>query len=273
LQAEAIPTLVRAIPAVPNRQTRDRLAEALDRLVGANPGYLVDLLSAEDPMLAAEAARIVARIGLREAEPDLVELSKRPEDVTRQAAIEALAILGSAVGAEALATALSDPGKDIRMAAVKAIVAVRPDGAATLLAGIVDRSDLSDRAQGEQMAFMRAYGTLAGDEAVPLLEKRLNGRKWWGGRRAPLTRACAARALGVVGTPAAQSALQKAASDRAAPVKSAVRVALRAIDSDSDERVKVAMLSEEPEEDLVEDPLELDMDIDLDDESGKGGPS
>jgi len=273
LQSEAIPTLVRAIPAVPNRQTRDRLAEALDRLVGANPGYLVDLLSAEDPMLAAEAARIVARIGLREAEPDLVELSKRPEDVTRQAAIEALAILGSAVGAEALATALSDPGKDIRMAAVKAIVAVRPDGAATLLAGIVDRSDLSDRAQGEQMAFMRAYGTIAGDEAVPLLEKLLNGRKWWGGRRAPLTRACAARALGVVGTPAAQSALQKAASDRAAPVKSAVRVALRAIDSDSDQRVKVAMLSEEPEEDLVEDPLELDMDIDLDDESGKGGPS
>ena len=156
LQAEAIPTLVRAIPAVPNRQTRDRLAEALDRLVGANPGYLVDLLSAEDPMLAAEAARIVGRIGLREAEPDLVELSKRPEDVTRQAAIEALAILGSAAGAEALATALSDPGKDIRMAAVKAIEAVRPEGAARLLAGIVDRSEKLDRDPGEQMAFMRA---------------------------------------------------------------------------------------------------------------------
>ncbi|MGB5527517.1 MAG: HEAT repeat domain-containing protein, partial [Gemmatimonadota bacterium] len=156
LQAEAIPTLVRAIPAVPNRQTRDRLAEALDRLVEANPGYVVDLLSAEDPMLAAEAARIVGRIGLREAEPDLVELSKRPEDVTRQAAIEALAILGSAVGAEALATALSDPEKNIRMAAVKAIEAVRPERAAGLLAGIVDRSDKSDRDQGEQMAFMRA---------------------------------------------------------------------------------------------------------------------
>jgi len=273
LQAEAIPTLVRAIPAVPNRQTRDRLAEALDRLVGANPGYLVDLLSAEDPMLAAEAARIVGRIGLREAEPDLVELSKRPEDVTRQAAIEALAILGSAVGAEALATALSDPGKDIRMAAVKAIEAVRPEGAAGLLAGIVDRSDKSDRDQGEQMAFMRAYATIAGDEAVPLLARLLNGRKWWGGRRAPSTRTCAARALGVVGSPAARTALQKAASDRAAPVKSAVRVALRAVDSDSDERVAVGELPDEPEENLVTDPLELDMSIDIDDEDGKEGSS
>ena len=273
LQAEAIPTLVRAIPAVPNRQTRDRLAEALDRLVGANPGYLVDLLSAEDPMLAAEAARIVGRIGLREAEPDLVELSKRPEDVTRQAAIEALAILGSAVGAEALATALSDPGKDIRMAAVKAIEAVRPEGAAGLLAGIVDRSDKSDRDQGEQMAFMRAYATIAGDEAVPLLARLLNGRKWWGGQRAPSTRTCAARALGVVGSPAARTALQKAASDRAAPVKSAVRVALRAVDSDSDERGAVGELPDEPEENLVTDPLELDMSIDIDDEDGKEGSS
>ena len=273
LQAEAIPTLVRAIPAVPNRQTRDRLAEALDRLVGANPGYLVDLLSAEDPMLAAEAARIVGRIGLREAEPDLVELSKRPEDVTRQAAIEALAILGSAVGAEALATALSDPGKDIRMAAVKAIEAVRPEGAAGLLAGIVDRADQSDRDQGEQMAFMKAYATIAGDEAVPLLARLLNGRKWWGGRRPPSTRTCAARALGVVGSPAARTALQKAASDRAAPVKSAVRVALRAVDSDSDERVAVGELPDEPEENLVTDPLELDMSIDIDDEDGKEGSS
>ncbi len=273
LQAEAIPTLVRAIPAVPNRQTRDRLAEALDRLVEANPGYVVDLLSAEDPMLAAEAARIVGRIGLREAEPDLVELSKRPEDVTRQAAIEALAILGSAVGAEALATALSDPEKNIRMAAVKAIEAVRPEGAAGLLAGIVDRSDKSDRDQGEQMAFMRAYAAIAGDEAVPLLARLLNGRKWWGGQRAPSTRTCAARALGVVGSPAARTALQKAASDRAAPVKSAVRVALRAMDSDSDERMAVGELPDEAGEDPVTDALELDMNIDIDDEDGKEGSS
>ena len=268
LQAEAIPTLVRAIPAVPNRQTRDRLTEALDRLVSSNPGYVVDLLSAEDPMLAAEAARIVGRLGLREAEPDLVALSKRPEDVTRQAAIEALAILGSAVGAEALATALSDPGKDIRMAAVKAIVAVRADGAASLLTDIIS-SDISDRDPGEQMAFMRAYATLGGDQSVPLLGKLLNGRKWWGGRRAPLTRACAARALGVIGSPAALSVLQKAAADRAAPVKSAVRVALRAADADSDERIEAAMLTEEKEKDVVEDPLELD----IDDVSGKEGSS
>jgi HEAT repeat protein len=270
LQAEAIPTLVRAIPAVPNRQTRDRLAEALDRLVASNPGYVVDLLSAEDPMLAAEAARIVGRIGLLEAEPFLVELSNRPEDVTRQAAIEALAILGSSVGAGVLSTALSDPQKDIRMTAVKAIVAVRPEGASALLAEIIGKSDIGDRDQGEQMAFMRSYAVLAGDEAVPLLSVILNGRKWWGGRRAPVTRACAARALGVVGSPAAKSALAKSASDKAAPVKSAVRVALKNLDADSDERLEAA-LPEEDDRELVADPLDLDMEID--DKTGMEGAS
>jgi HEAT repeat protein len=271
LQAEAIPTLVRAIPAVPSRQTRDSLSEALDRLVSANPGYVVDLLSAEDPMLAAEAARIVGRLGLTEAEPDLIELSKRPEDVTRQAAIEALAILGSAVGAEALATALSDPGKDIRVAAVNAIVAVRPDGAAALIGEIVSGSDLRDRDQGEQMSFLRAYATLAGDEAIPLLGRLLNGRKWWGGRQAPALRACAARALAVVGTPAARASLQKAAADKAAPVKSAVRVALKSMDADSDERMEVGTLPDENGRETVEDPVELTLDVE--DTGGKGGAS
>lgn len=270
LQAEAIPTLVRAIPAVPNRQTRDRLADALDRLVSSNPGYVVDLLSAEDPMLAAEAARIVGRLGLTDAEPYLIELSRRPEDITRQAAIEALAILGSDVGAEALTTALSDSGKDIRMAAVNAIAAVRPEGAGSLLAGIIS-SKLGDRDQGEQMAFLRAYAAIERDASVPLLAKLLNGRKWWGGRHPSTLRGCAARALGVVGTPGARKALEKAAGDKTATVKGAVRVALRYIDTDSDERLMAA--GGEPPMHPVQDPVDLNLDSEPGEAADREGAS
>ena len=270
LQAEAIPTLVRALPAVPNRQTRDRLAAALDRLVSANSGYVVDLLSAEDPMLAAEAARIVGRLGLTDAEPYLIELSKRPEDITRQAAIEALAILGSAAGAEALTEALSDSGKDIRMAAVNAMAAVRPEGAGPLLANIIS-SDLGDRDQGEQMAFLRAYAAIERDAAVPLLAKVLNGRKWWGGRHPSTLRGCAARALGVVGTPEARKALERAADDKTAAVKGAVRVALRYIDTDSDERLMAA--GGEPPIEPVKDPVDLDLDFAPGDAADREGTS
>jgi len=248
---------VRAIPAVPDRGTRDLLAEALDRLVGAKPGYVEDLLAAEDPMLAAEAARIVGRIGLTEAEADLVELSKRPEEVTRQAAIEALAALGSDAGAQVLARALTDPGKEIRMAAVQAVQAVRPAGLEQLLGRIID-SEVPGRDQAEQMAFLRTYATLAGEDAVPRLSRILNGRRWWGGRRPPTLRACAARALALVGSSGARAALEKAADDRAAAVKSSVRVSLKAIDADSDQRLAVASPEQaEPAVEPISDPVQL----------------
>jgi hypothetical protein len=68
----------------------------------------------------------------------------------------------------------------------------------------------------------------------------------------------------VVGTPTARTALEKASGDRAAAVKSAVRVALRAIDSDSDERLIVAVALDELEGNEVEDPVELDMNVEID---------
>ena len=68
----------------------------------------------------------------------------------------------------------------------------------------------------------------------------LNGRRWWGAKRSSILRSNAARALGVVGTDRARVELEKAASDRKAPVKVAVRSALRSLDEDSDERMRVA---------------------------------
>ena len=112
---------------------------------------------------------------------------------------------------------------------------------------------------------------MAGDDAIPLLGRLLNGRKWWGGRQAPALRACAARALAVIGTPAARVALQKAAADKAAPVKSAVRVALKSMDSDEDERLQVGALPDEDEGETVEDPVELT--VDVEDAGDKGGAS
>lgn len=232
LQAEAIPTLVRAIPAIKGSPTRQRLAEALDRLVAAHPEHITGLLAAHDPVLAAEAARIVGRLQVREAEPALVELARRPEQVTRQAAIEALAALGSLAGSEALAVALTDTSREVRLAALAAITRLRPEGVESLLRNCISSKQMDNRDQAEQMTFFKAFATLAGEGGVTALDRALNGRRWWGGRRSPALRASAARALGFIDSPAARAALRKAEGDRAAPVQSAVRVALRALDAE-----------------------------------------
>jgi HEAT repeat protein len=233
LQAEAIPTLVRAIPAMPGTAAREQLGEALDRLVSAHPQHITQLLVAEDPVLAAEAARIVGRLGIQEAETALVELAGRPGQLTRQAAIEALAAIGSLAGVEALAAALEDESRDVRLAAVQAILVLKPKGADQILRKWVTSPQIANRDQSEQVALFKAYATVGGEGAVSALDKLLNGRRWWGGRRSPTLRASAARALGFSETEEARQVLLKAQKEGSTAVQSAVRVALRSFDSGS----------------------------------------
>ncbi len=231
LQAEAIPILVRAVPSLQATEMQDHLSDALDRLVSTHPDSILALVRAEDPMLAAEAARIVARLRIKNAEPALTELSKRPESVVRLAALEALASLESATGVRALFEAMSDPDREIRTAATDAIARIRPPGAAEVLQQRLRAGAARNYDDMEQMSFLKTCVAVCGDTIVVDLSKILNGRRWWGGRRPPTFRASAARALGLVGTDEARRELQKSAGDKTASVNSAVRAALRDLES------------------------------------------
>ena len=231
LQAEAIPILVRAVPSLQATEMQDHLSDALDRLVSAHPDSILTLLRAEDPMLAAEAARIVARLRIGKAESALTELSQRPETVVRLAALEALASLESATGVKALFTAMGDPDREIRTAATDAIERIRPPGAAEELQHRLRAGAVRGYDDVEQMNFLKTCVAVCGDTIVAELSQILNGRRWWGSRRPPAFRASAARALGLVGTDEARRELQKSAGDKTASVNSAVRAALRDLES------------------------------------------
>ena len=77
------------------------------------------------------------------------------------------------------------------------------------------------------MAYFEAYGALAGEPGVEPLDALLNGRTFWRRRQAPEIRACAARALGIIGSEGALEALRRAERDRDVMVRSAIAKALR----------------------------------------------
>jgi HEAT repeat protein len=77
------------------------------------------------------------------------------------------------------------------------------------------------------MAFFETYGLLCGDNGVPMLAEILNTRRILGGREDGELRACAAMALGKIGTDTAMRALQKALADRDVMVRNAVSRAVR----------------------------------------------
>jgi HEAT repeat protein len=234
LQAEAIPTLVRALPAISDPVLRARVEEALDRLILRFPLHVTRLLDAEDPMLSAEAAGIVSRLGLSGAVEGLIKAAQRPEAIARRAAIEALSHIDSEEANRAVTAALDDSDETVRVAAVTAAALRHGPEAADAIRRAIGSRGFATRDAGEQMAFLKSLVALSGDAAVETLSELLNGRHWWFLRHAPSLRASAARALAIVGTPAAVEALREAENDRTAAVAHAVRVSLRHIGDDPD---------------------------------------
>ncbi|MEJ2481957.1 MAG: HEAT repeat domain-containing protein [Gemmatimonadota bacterium] len=230
LQAEAIPILVRAVPSLEGTELREPLSDALNRLVSNHPDSIRPLLRAEDPMLVAEAARIVARLQIGDAEGILTELLSRPETVVRLGALEALASLESPVGIRALFEALDDVDREIRFAAIDAIRRIRPPGAEPELKRRLKVGALTKLDDTEQMHFLKGCVAVCGDSIIAELSKALNGRRWWGGRHPVPLRASAARALGLTGSTEARTALERSSGARDPAVASAVRAALRQIE-------------------------------------------
>ena len=79
----------------------------------------------------------------------------------------------------------------------------------------------------EKMAFFDAFGALAGDGGVAMMDGMLNARGFVGFKETSDLRACAAHALGRIGTGAARRAMQRSAETTDIVVRSAVSRALR----------------------------------------------
>src|SRR5262249_52318485 len=93
--------------------------------------------------------------------------------------------------------------------------------------GVVTSRALRDADLTEKMAFFEGYGSLCGDAGVSQLDSLLNGKGFLGRREDPEIRACAAIALGRVGSARAIDALRKASGEKDVIVRNAVMRALR----------------------------------------------
>ncbi|HEX2204352.1 MAG TPA: HEAT repeat domain-containing protein, partial [Longimicrobium sp.] len=169
------------------------------------------------------------RLRVTTAATEVARLLRRPEASLRVVAIETLAELRSPTASEALEAALDDGEREVRIAAAKALSSLRYTPARAKLEAAIDSKRLREADLTERIAFFEAYGGLVGAEAVPLLDRVLNGKNWLGRREAPEMRACAALALGRVRHPAAERALGAAAADPDPVVRSAVGRALKAV--------------------------------------------
>ena len=228
LRATALATVLAWISRTANARVRALLETAAARLAASNTAELVRLISSRERDVANEAIRRAAAMRSAAAVAPLGKLLGEGDAAIRLAAVVALGEIGSPGAMQALERAIDDADRDVRIAAARALAARVHRSALPRVDAAIKGRALRDADLTEKMAFFEAYGALCGESGVPVLDALLNGRGFLGRREDGEIRACAAMALGRIGSPAATGVLQRAAVDeKDVIVRNAVNKGLR----------------------------------------------
>ncbi len=228
LRPTALETVFAFTPRSHNRELCELLENAADRLAASHTSELVRLINVADPVVAQEAIQRAAAMKTAAAVPALGQVISTSADPSmRLAAVLALADIGSPGALQVLEKCVEDAERDVRVASVRALGSRSYRPALPRVEKALRGKPLRETNLTEKMAFFEAYGALAGDAGVELLDVALNGKGTFGKREEPEFRACAAMALGRINTRRARESLEKAAGDKDAVVKNAVTRATR----------------------------------------------
>jgi hypothetical protein len=228
LRASALGTVFGWLTQITNPKLRPLLEIAAERLAQSNTAELVRLISSGDGDVAMEAVRRAGGLKTAAAVPALARVLGEPFRDLRVAAVTALVEIGTPGAMQSLEKALDDVDRDVRLAAVKALTVKAYKPALARATQLLKARELKDLDRTERVAIFELFGSVCGDGGVPLLDELLNGKGGLFNRKEdPDIRACAALALGKVGTQRSQAALQKAMGEKDVIVRTAVNRSLK----------------------------------------------
>jgi HEAT repeat protein len=159
--------------------------------------------------------------------PGLGEVIRRGSPELRLAAVTALAAIATPGALAHLERGLEDDERNVRLAAVRVFTERGYRNALRRVEAVVTGKEVREMDLTEKLAFFEAYGAIAGPGGVASMRSLLLPQGLLRRKAPPQVRACAALALGRIGTPEARAALEEAASDKDLIVRNAVNNALR----------------------------------------------
>lgn len=227
LRASALGTIFEWLGRVSVPDVRRLLEGAADRLAATNTAELVRLIGSPEREVCRQAVRRAGALKASAAVSTLARLASGSDPELRLLAVQAMGEIASPGALQQLERAVEDADRDVRVAAAKALASRVHRAALPRLEAIITGKRLQEADLTEKMAFFEAYGAVCGDPGVARLDGILNGRGFLGKREGPELRACAAMALGRIGSGAALEALQRAGGDKEVLVRNAVSKALR----------------------------------------------
>ena len=227
LQPRALETILSWIGRSNNPQLKMLLELAATRLASTHGAELIRLIGSDDEAVVLEAIKRAAALKSPAAVPALGKMLSVGEPEMRVAAVIALTEIGSPGAMQMLERAVADEDREVRIAAVRALGARNARASLPRIEAAIKGKDLRESNLTEKMAFFEAYGLLSGDPGIILLDGLLNSKGFMGKRDDSEIRACAAMALGKIGSQKAMEALNRASGEKDVIVRNAVSRAIR----------------------------------------------
>jgi hypothetical protein len=227
LQPRALETILSWIGRSNNPQLKMLLELAATRLASMYSAELIRLIGSDDEAVVMEAIKRAAALKSAAAVPALGKMLSVGEPEMRVAAVIALTEIGSPGAMQMLERAVADEDREVRIVAVRALGARNARASVPRIEAAIKGKVLRESNLTEKMAFFEAYGLLAGDAGITLLDGLLNAKGFMGKRDDSEIRACAAMALGKIGSTKAMESLNKASGEKDVIVRNAVSRAIR----------------------------------------------
>lgn len=227
LRPEALETVIDWMPRLHAENVRALLGGAVQRIAAAHPDAVAKALGSENPEVVRATVDLAGRLKLPPTVPALggLLIAETPADI-RVMVVGALASIGTPTAMQQLEQAVEDKSRDVRVAAVRVLGSRRHRAALEPIEAVVLGRSLRAADLSEKTAFFEAYGLLVGRDGVERLAPMLAAGGVFKKKSDPETRACAAMALGKIGTPEARAALEAAIQDKDPLVRNAVSRAL-----------------------------------------------
>lgn len=228
LRPTALATIFAWLPRAQNVGLRPLLESAATRIAESATGELVKLIADPSRDVALEAIRRCGAMRTAAGVPAMAKVLESGDREFRMAALASLGDIGSPGALQAMERALADADRDLRVQAARTLMARQYRPALQRAEAAVKSKELRDADRTERLTFFELFGSLCGDGGVPFLDSVLNAKGGLFARKEdPELRACAAVALGRIGTAAARESLQRADGDKEVVVRNAVTRAMR----------------------------------------------
>lgn len=209
LDKSSIPYFLQLIMEGDDIKGKELIIEALVILGRHDIEAIADGLNDERWDVVKDTIHIIGRIGTSGALEHLTRVISHPEEKVRKEAVTVIGNIKHPNVFQYIKLALNDASSSVRITAAEAMGNINIPAAKKVFLSELSKKMFSSKDFEEKKKFYKVITRWTDEDVIEFLTRTLKRRRFWNRKKNNETRACAAYALGIIGTKDSIPLLQK----------------------------------------------------------------